>query len=288
MKKIALILLAGLLITGCTEKTTPPPSDTPEESVAAVEEKEEESTYVPFEEKSEEEKAEIERIRKERDEALKIKLAEAERKRLERMGEVTVGEEGLSPIDPDTIPENGAITYREIREGVENSYKALIRNGYSKEEAMKDAEMFAQQLGASLEELNSLQGYVAIGETKPAATRPTASAEKPSNPAPSEPAPSEPDEPVVEDNDKNGNGIRDDWEDNYMPADGTVSSPEGTPNPFSGVGEEPKENISEHGYPITEYDKDGNGILDFLEDNYANTDGTVSSPEGTPNPFDMP
>ena len=59
-----------------------------------------------------------------------------------------------------------------------------------------------------------------------------------------------------------------------------------TPPPV--VESEPKYPISEHGYAITPEDKNGDGILDFLEESYIKSDSTVSVPSGTPNPLTMP
>jgi len=157
------------------------------------------------------------------------------------------------PFDPDTIPKNGAITYREIRDGVEASYKALLRMGYSKEEAMEDSEIFAQQLGTTLEDLNNLQGYTDIGEERVVATAP--SAPKPST--------------------------------TTKPSTSNTPKPS-TSNPSTPKPSQPKETISEHGYPITDWDKDGNGVKDSLEEYYKVDDGTSSLPVGAPNPVTMP
>ncbi len=100
-----------------------------------------------------------------------------------------------------------------------------------------------------MNELNNLDGYSVIGESKPVAStpKPTPAPPKTTNPiTPSTPKPSEP-KPT-----------------------------------------QPAQNISKHGYPITDWDKDGNGIRDAREDNYMPADGTVSLPPGAENPFDMP
>lgn len=148
----------------------------------------------------------------------------------------------IAPIDPDSKTRSGIDTFREIRAIADEFYTALIKNGFSKDDAMVEMEALAKSYMTSMDELNNLEGYSVIGESKPVASTPkptptppkTTTPTNPTTPKPSTPKPSEPEptQPTVEDNDKNGNGIRDDWEDNYANTDGTVSLPPGTENPF--------------------------------------------------------
>lgn len=170
--------------------------------------------------------------------------------------EVSVVDEiGIVPLKPDDKPKGGSMSYREIRDGIDKFYKSLINGGYSKEDAMVEIKEAAKMNGVTVDDLNNIEGFLAIGETKPVATRPTASTPKPSTPA--EPKPSTPKPSETSTSDK-------------IVVDGVVYP------------------VSEHGYAITEFDTDGNGVRDSKEEAKLNTDGTSSLPEGTPNPFEMP
>ena len=161
-----------------------------------------------------------------------------------------VDEIGVVAIDPNTRPSDvHDDTYGQIWQYVDQSYRESLRAGMSKKEALEMADVFASLFITSVEDLNKLKGYNEIGYQRPVATKP--STPKPSNPS--------------------------------VPS--TPSTPS-TPPPV--VESEPKYPISELGHPITPYDKDGNGIRDSKEDNYANSDSTVSVPSGTPNPLTMP
>lgn len=165
-----------------------------------------------------------------------------------------VDEIGIVAIDPNTRPSDvHDETYGQVWEYVDDSYRESLRAGMSKKEALEMADVFASIFGTSLEDLNKLIGYDEVGYQRPVATKPNVPS-KPSTPS----TPSTPDNP---------------------------SNPS-TPPPV--VESEPKYPISEHGYEITPEDKNGDGILDFLEESYIKSDSTVSVPSGTPNPLTMP
>jgi len=167
--------------------------------------------------------------------------------------ESDAGEIGVVAIDPNTRPSDvHDETYGQIWKYVDESYKESLRAGMSKKEALEMADVFASIFGTSVEDLNKIKGFDEVGYQRPVATKPST----PSNPKSSTPS---------------------------VPSNPSTPS---TPPPV--VESEPKYPISEHGHPITPYDKDGNGIRDTLEDSYANSDSTVSVPSGTPNPLTMP
>ena len=167
--------------------------------------------------------------------------------------ESDAGEIGVVAIDPNTRPSDvHDETYGQIWQYVDDSYRESLRAGMSKKEALEMADVFASIFGTSVEDLNNLKGYNEVGYQRPVATKPST----PNNPKPSNPSnPSNPSTPS-------------------------------TPPPV--VESEPKYPISEHGYAITPEDKNGDGILDFLEESYIKSDSTVSVPSGTPNPLTMP
>lgn len=164
-----------------------------------------------------------------------------------------VDEIGVVAIDPNTRPSDvHDETYGQIWQYVDDSYRESLRAGMSKKEALEMADVFASIFGTSVEDLNKLIGYNEVGYQRPVAKKPST----PNNPKPS------------------------------TPSNPSVPSTPSTPPPV--VESEPKYPISEHGHPITPWDKDGNGRNDGLEESYANTDSTVSVPSGTENPLTMP
>lgn len=155
-------------------------------------------------------------------------------------------------IDPDTKPEGENRTYREIRDSFEQIYAALESQGLSHEQILEEKGPGLVYFGTNLEELSRVAGYGPLGGEKQAVA---------SNKTETPKTVTEPKTTTA-----------------------PVPTPAPTPAPKP---TQPSGKISQYGYEITDLDADGNGIMDSIQDNYANSDGTVSLPSGTPNPFEM-